>query len=149
MPCRQRRIVAGSVSAAITRIRLSQSGQTLTSRRNTRASSFAPRYIACVEALNEAGENHHLGHLLMLGHTDRLLEELDADPGRVQQEITLGHLQEDRGTPLDQAAISSNSDQARMLMDRDARADAIDSCGGTRSRWRLKKSAATNPIATA
>ena len=41
IPCRQRRIDAGSVSAAIKRIGPPQSGHTLTSIRNTRASSFA------------------------------------------------------------------------------------------------------------
>ena len=90
-----------------------------------------PAYIATLDALIEGGGRYHLGHLIMVGHIDRIKAELDRDPGLVHAEIDLLHDSGHRGTPLHEAADDCDGRIAGLLLDRGADINALDNQGRT------------------
>ena len=67
----------------------------------------------------------------MLGHLDRIVEELDRDPGLVHAEIDLRHDSGHRGTPLHEAADDCDEEIAGLLLDHGAEVNAVDNRGRT------------------
>ncbi len=90
-----------------------------------------PTFIPAFEALVRGGGRYHLGHLVLLGHTERLVADLDGDPDLVHQPIPLRYEPDVRVTPLHQAVNTHDEEIARLLLDRGARVDAADSRGRT------------------
>ncbi len=90
-----------------------------------------PTFIPAFEALVRGGGRYHLGHLVLLGHTERLVADLDEDPGLVDAVVPLRYEPDERATPLHQAAAVHDEEIARLLLDRGARVDAVDSQGQT------------------
>ena len=90
-----------------------------------------PTFIPAFEALVRGGGRYHLGHLVLLGHTERLAADLDEDPDLVHQPIPLRYEPDERVTPLHQAVNTHDEEIARLLLDRGARVDAADSRGRT------------------
>ena len=86
-------------------------------------------YIPCLEALVHAGGRYHLGHLVMLEHTERLEAELDKDPAEVNEPIPLKRGV--RGTPLHEAADHCIAEATRLLLERGADVNALDDSGRT------------------
>ena len=91
----------------------------------------AAKYIATIDALIEGGGRHHLGHLIMVGHMERIETELDQDPGLVHAEIDLLHDSGHRGTPLHEAADDCDVEIASLLLDRGAEVNVVDNRGRT------------------
>ena len=92
---------------------------------------YKATYTATIEALIAAGGRYDLGHLIMLGHVDRIVEELDREPGLVRAEIDLRHDSGHRGTPLHEAADDCDEEIAGLLLDRGAEVNAVDNRGRT------------------
>ena len=90
-----------------------------------------PTFIPAFEALVRGGGRYHLGHLVLLGHMERLVADLDEDPGLVDQPVPLRYEPDERATPLHQAVATHDEEIARLLLDRGARVDAVDSQGQT------------------
>ncbi len=90
-----------------------------------------PTFIPAFEALVRGGGRYHLGHLVLLGHTERLVADLDEDPGLVDAAVPLRYEPDERATPLHQAAAAHDEEIARLLLDRGARVDAVDTQGQT------------------
>ncbi len=90
-----------------------------------------PTFIPAFEALVRGGGRYHLGHLVLLGHTERLVADLDEDPGLVDEPVPLRYEPDVRATPLHQAVNTHDEEIARLLLDRGARVEAVDSRGRT------------------
>ena len=88
-------------------------------------------YIPTFEALIEAGGRYDLGHLVMLGHTDRLVADLEREPGLVDDAIPMRRDPGVSGTPLHEATYGCDVEFARLLLDRGADVEAVDSEGQT------------------
>ena len=86
-------------------------------------------YVPCLEALVNAGGRFHLGHLVMLEHTERLKAELDKDPAEVNEPIPLKRGV--RGTPLHEAADHCIAEVTRLLLEGGADVNALDDSGRT------------------
>ncbi len=91
----------------------------------------SPTYIPCFEAMVRVGGRYHVGHLIALNHTERLKAELEEEPAKINQRISLQHDSGDVGTPLHEAADSCSADIVTMLLDLGADLNAVDNTGKT------------------
>ena len=88
-------------------------------------------YIPAFEMLIEAGGPYDLAHLVMLGHVERLMAELDEDPERLHETSPLIRDQGTTGAPLNHAADGCETGIAMALLDRGADVNGRDSKGRT------------------